>query len=307
MTKFRFKTLLIITSVFSSFAFAKTAAKTTKAPVSNSSSSASSSSSSSSSSAKPVATGKESAEPAAKPDAPKAVNFTAQDVWSKDLFEQDDNKVLVIQDRKYNKTKRLELGLDMGVTSATAFYNSYTVGLRSAYYLSEYWGVQGFVNKSFNTPSREKDQLDEYLLKSNFKSSKEFKAPEIFAGVGVLWNPIYGKFAWFRSRIIHFDIYGGLGVSYLKTSSTFNATQAPGDTRREGKDDSSFGTLANLGMRIFISKNLAWSTEVRNNIYQASYQATITGGGTPVAPRKVWQNNFQFTTGVSYLFNLGGY
>ncbi|MEZ4813967.1 MAG: outer membrane beta-barrel domain-containing protein [Bdellovibrionota bacterium] len=254
----------------------------------------------------------EKAVPAAQVEAPKAaekaVDFSAKDVWDKQLFERDDNKVLVIQDRKYNKTGRLEVGADLGMTSATAFYNSYTVGLRSAYYFNEYWGVQAFGNYSMNTDTNEKEQLESFLVTSGFKSTKEFLQPKFFGGIGVLWNPIYGKFAWFRSRIIHFDIYGGLGLSVLTMDSTFNKPAAGQGAQRKGSSQVAPGSLANLGIRIFINKNLAWTTEVRNNIYQAKYQATTSGGGaTPIGAKTVMQNNFQFVTGVSYLFNIAGY
>lgn len=243
----------------------------------------------------------------AAPAAPeKAVDFTAKDVWDKELFERDDNKVLVIQDRKYNKEGRLELGVDLGMTSATAFYNTYSFGVRSAYYFNEYWGLQWFGNYSINTDSKEKDQLDQYLSASGFSSTKEYKQPKLFTGIGVLWNPIYGKFAWFRSKIIHFDIYAGLGLSYLTTESSLSFTHL-GQTY-SGIDDSAIGSLANLGIRIFVAKGWSWTTEVRNNIYQAKYAKTRTGGlGAEIAAKDVWQNNFQFMTGVSYMFNVAGY
>src|SRR5262249_37230317 len=154
---------------------------------------------------------------------------------------------------------------DAGMTAATAFYNSYTFGLRSAYYFNEYWGIQAFGNYSLNSDTNEKKQLEDYLSANSFPSTKEFKQPRFFGGVGVVWSPIYGKFAWFRSRIIHFDIYGGLGLSVLTTQSTFNKSTVT-DTQ-SGSNDTSFGTLENIGLRIFLSKSFAWTTEVRNNIY----------------------------------------
>jgi outer membrane beta-barrel protein len=214
----------------------------------------------------------------------------------------------VIQDRKYNKQGRLEFGVDLGMTTASSFFNTYTFGARGAYYLNEYWGIQGFANYSLSTDSEEKRQLENFLVESNFNSSKEFLKPRLFTGLGVLWNPIYGKFAWFRSRIIHFDIYGGLGLSYLTMESEFNKPAAGQGTQRASSSQGSVGTLANLGIRIYLNKNMAWTTEARNNIYKATYQATTTGGGGGnIAAKDVWQNNFQFVTGVSYLFNIGGY
>jgi outer membrane beta-barrel protein len=261
---------------------------------------------SNSSSSAPAAT---AAAPLPTVEGSKAVDFSAKDVWSKDLFERDDNKVLVIQDRKYNKSGRLELGLDLGSTAATAFYNTYTGGARLAYYFNEYWGLQWFGNYSISTASREKEQLDNYFKASGFASTKEYKQPRLFTGLGVLWNPIYGKFAWFRSSIIHFDIYAGLGLSYLTTESSLNFTD--GIRTYKGYDDAAIGTLANLGLRVFLNKHLAWTTEIRNNIYQAKYADSKAGKGDPTSPeipsKKVMQNNFQFVTGISYMFNIAGY
>ncbi len=250
-----------------------------------------------------------SGEVAAPQAAEKSGDFSAKDVWDKELFERDDNKVLVIQDRKYNKEGRLELGVDLGMTSATAFYNTYSFGLRSAYYFSEYWGIQGFGNYSINSDTNEKEQLENFLTQSNFASTKEFLQPKFFGGLGVIWNPIYGKFAWFRSRIIHFDIYAGLGVSVLTMDSTFNKPASGAGAQKKGDSQTAIGSLANLGIRVFLSKNFAWTTEVRNNIYQAKYAATTSGGpgAVPIAAKKVLQNNFQFMTGVSYMFNIAGY
>lgn len=255
----------------------------------------------------PVAAPK-AAEPVA-PQAPeKAVDFSAKDVWDKELFERDDNKVLVIQDRKYNKTGRLELGLDAGMTSATAFYNTYSLGLRSAYYFNEYWGIQAFGTYSMNTDTNEKEQLENFLVTSNFQSTKEFLQPKLFGGVGVLWNPIYGKFAWFRSNIIHFDIYAGLGLSMLTMDSTFNKPASGAGSQRKGSSQTAIGSLANIGLRVFLTKNFAWTTEVRNNVYQAKYQQTTSGNGSQtIGAKTVLQNNFQFMTGVSYMFNIAGY
>lgn len=254
----------------------------------------------------PVA--KASGEVAAPQAADKAVDFTAKDVWDKELFERDDNKVLVIQDRKYNKEGRLELGLDLGMTSATAFFKTYSLGLRSAYYFNEYWGIQGFGTFSMNSDTNEKEQLENFLSSSNFQSTKEFLQPKFFGGLGVIWNPIYGKFAWFRSSIIHFDIYAGLGVSFLTMDSTFNKPASGAGAQRTGGSQNAIGSLANLGLRVFLSKNFAWTTEIRNNIYQAKYQETRSGNGSQtIGAKKVLQNNFQFMTGVSYMFNIAGY
>lgn len=231
----------------------------------------------------------------------KPVDFSAKDLWDKDLSERDDNKVIVIQDRKYNKAGRFEFGLDAGVTDASAFYNSYSFGARAAYYFSEYWGIQAFGNYSLNTDTNEKKQLQNYLSVSGFESTKEVQQPRLFTGIGAVWSPIYGKFAFFRSDIIHFDFFVGLGLSYLTTQQVFMPNGSTGKTQGYP------GTLENIGFRVFMNKHYTWTTEVRNNVYIAKYSATTSGGGKNlIEAQNVSSNNFQFMTGFSYLIGSGG-
>ncbi|NCN27700.1 outer membrane beta-barrel domain-containing protein [bacterium] len=227
---------------------------------------------------------------------PNTVEFSADNVWNVDIFEQEDHKVLVIQDRKYNKAKRLELGLEAGTFAASPFYSSYSYGGRVAYHLTEYLGIESFFNASSSSLNKHGKQISDFLSSRSFSSTKEFREPKWYTGVGVIWSPIYGKFAFFRSNIIHYDFHGVAGLSAVKTNS--NVLAANG-----GSDQTSLGTLFSLGMRVFLNKNWVWRFDARQAIYRVNFAPTSTGGNA----EKVTLINYQFTTGFSYMFNLGGF
>jgi outer membrane beta-barrel protein len=235
----------------------------------------------------------------------KPVDFSAKDIWNEKIHERPDHKVLVIQNRKFTKSGKFEIGLDFGNTLASAYHNTISGGVRSSYYFNEYWGLQAFVNASKSWFTKDGDQLEEFFQVHDFPSKKEFLEPEIYTGIGVLWNPIYGKFAFFRSNIIHFDIFAGLGVAALKVKSNFFESENT-NTNVEERSKTYIGSLANLGLRVFLTKHWIWTTEVRHTYYRADFQAVKADVGTAIRAEEttVGLNTWQITTGVSVL--LGG-
>jgi len=221
------------------------------------------------------------------------VDFSAKEVWDVDIFKDPSHKVLVIQDRKFTKAGRLELGLDGGTMNASPFYRTFTYGARTAYHFSEYYAAEAFFNASSGTLSKDGKQIDDFLKANNFQSVKEYQKPGIYGGVGLNWSPIYGKFAFFRKSIIHFDIFGLLGVSVMTSKS--NVTSAG------GKNQTHPGSLMGVGARVFLSNHFSLRADVRNNIYRSYFvsPSSATTGST------ITRSAFNFNFGVSYLFGSG--
>ena len=224
-----------------------------------------------------------------------ASDFQAKDVWqsdwNKDISSREDHKVLVIQERKFTKAKAWELGVHGGVNSNSAFYNSWCLGVNGGYHFSEYLGVEGFYNHSTSSSTQDADQINQFLDAYSFPSSKEYQKAVNFGGANVIWSPIYGKFAFFRSNIIHFDVFALLGVSVLTTESNISADKG-------GKNQTHPGSLAGLGTRVFLNQHTSLRLEMRNNIYRSDFAPVKTGGEGSTLTR----SQFQFTAGVSYLF-----
>lgn len=222
----------------------------------------------------------------------KKVDFSAKDVWDVDIFKDPANKVLVLQDRAFTKAGRFEVGVNAGVMAANPFYTSYAYGAHTAFHFTEYWGIDAYFEKFINSFSVDGEQVKEYLDNSGFSSRKEFQAPKWYGGVSAIWSPIYGKFAFFRRSIIHFDFFAVMGISFLAVESSVKD--------RGGRDQTNPGSLLGVGMRVFLNKHWSMRFDVKNNIYR-SYFAPNNKNGTGEGGN-VWRNSFQYTTGVSYMF-----
>lgn len=220
------------------------------------------------------------------------VEFSAKDVWDVDIFKDPANKVVVLQDRAFTKAGRFELGVNAGVMAANPFYTSIAYGAHAAFHFTEYWGIDAYFEKFANSFSVDGTQIKDYLDNSGFSSRKEFQAPKWYSGVGAIWSPIYGKFAFFRRNIIHFDFFAVFGLSFLAVDSSVKD--------RGGRDQTAPGSLLGVGMRVFFNKHWSLRFDVKNNIYR-SYFAPNNNSGTGEGGN-VWRNSFQYTTGVSYMF-----
>lgn len=231
----------------------------------------------------------------------KPVEFSAGDVWNNEIYGREDHKVIVLQDRKYNKAGGFEFGVHGGVTRASAFWNTLSYGAHLDYYFTEYLGVEGFYNTSTNTANADQKQLSDFF-QATFDTDiqKEYHKPTNFGGLSLIWAPIYGKFAFFRSNIIHFDFFGSLGAGYLQTvtnkTSSFNG-QVP------GRDQNMVTSLLGFGTRVFLQKNWSIRLDVRHaafNQYFAPNGNNVDLATNPGAT--LLRQNFQFSLGASFIF-----
>lgn len=70
--------------------------------------------------------------------------------------------------------------------------------------------------------------------------------------------PIYGKFALFDRHIVHYDFYALAGVSVLQTSRN---------------EDIKVAGVLGLGWRIYLTRWLAATYEVRDHLYVEKFNA----------------------------------
>jgi len=231
---------------------------------------------------------------------PPAVPFNATGVWDLDIYNQADHKVLIIQDRKYTKAKKIEVGLNLGITKASAYFNAISYGVLGAYHFDEYFGIEAFYNASSASGTREKRQLDTFLEAKGLSSTFEVQDPQSTFGANLIWSPIYGKFAFFRRNIIHFDIFaiGGFSVQGLGTNLTSQGA----------KEQNLFGSLLGVGTKVFLSKHFSLRLEAKNNIYRTYYFPVIKQDGSgdiQIPGKKVWWNAWHYLIGTSYTFGSG--
>lgn len=221
-------------------------------------------------------------------------DFNAEEVWQGDTFAKDDHKVLVIQDRRFTKSGRFDLGIFGGRTNSSAFYSSWNYGVGMGYHFNEYFGIDTFVSYHKNSLTEDGKQVNGFLKEYNFPSSKEFQEPKTYAGGALLWSPIYGKFAFFRRSIIHFDFFSTVGLSYLKTKTNIPGSQG-------GKDQGHLGSLLGVGMRVFMNDHFSLRFDVRNTIYKTTFAPLRAGQ----PGSKLTRSQYQYALGLYYLFGSG--
>lgn len=150
------------------------------------------------------------------------------------------------------------LGLNYYLTNVLA------VGLNGNWY----GGLN--VDSDFNFENRRATRvavpLNEYLANGN---------------VNFTYVPLYGKFAGFSKFIFHYDMYlvGGVGAMWSRPLAVID----PDNRKFDWSAKVSFN--AGLGLRVFINRWFAVTTELRDYIYPEKLEATT------VAPTAVQQRD----------------
>ena len=103
--------------------------------------------------------------------------------------------------------------------------------------------------------------------------------------INLVWSPIYAKLAWGTKAVVHFDVYGTIGVHGYLTQQL--------DV--DGGLGAAAGPSLGIGLKFFLSRMAALKIDLRDHISLESRR--YTGKFTA-------RNNFQFGIGVSFFTGL---
>jgi outer membrane beta-barrel protein len=131
------------------------------------------------------------------------------------------NEIQVVQNRKYTKAGKLEIGLLGGWVSADPFLNINAYGAFIGYHFSESIGVRALYWKesSSNTSGYTEVQTQDGIVVNT-------SAPKSLVGGEFQFTPVYGKVSLLGSSIVYYDLSLFAGVGRQQTESfgqTFNA------------------------------------------------------------------------------------
>jgi outer membrane beta-barrel protein len=160
-----------------------------------------------------------------------------------------EGEIVVVQPKDVLVQQRVELLPRFGVTINDSLITQFSLGGSLYYHITEdvYVGVT-FEWFDFEEIGGTTDTFDEVIRTT---STLPEVAPVTWVGSAeVGWTPIHGKFSLFDVTIVHYDIYGLLGVGAIDTIG----------------DPTVAGVLA-LGQRTFIGDWLALTIEVRDRAY----------------------------------------
>jgi outer membrane beta-barrel protein len=175
-------------------------------------------------------------------------------------------------ERDFVKHNRHEITLQAGYLVSDMLDGTFVVGAAYTYHLTEDAGIEasfGYSQVRSSVASRlERDRGVTVLPGSD----------NVFmAFTDLVWAPIHGKLRLFADRILHFDIYGVVGVGVIDNSTSFGAA-------------GQFG----LGLKTLLGKSWAVRLDVRDQLYRQQILAS-----------RNYVNDFSLTLGASVFLPTG--
>lgn len=199
-------------------------------------------------------------------DGTEEVSDATTDADEKGL-EQLRDAIRVIQQRPVLRRMRLELQVQTGLGLADVMFRNQLVSGNLRFHVAEDWSIAAsYIHYFSRTTSLHDTVANDYEL------FPEKSLHQWFAGGDVSWSPIYGKFNFFGKGIVQFDIslIVGAGVTVTSRSTDLKPT----------------GVLG-LGLRIFLTRWLAFTSEFRDHIFVEDFNA-----GNELVNHVIYQGGF---------------
>jgi outer membrane beta-barrel protein len=183
--------------------------------------------------------------------------------------------IAVIQKRFLPKTGRFEAFGALSSVLNDAFFMSFGLNLRLAYYFRERYGIE-LMALGLTTSER---QVTSDLRDKRGVVTTSLVTPKSYFGADFKWTPVYGKMAWRNRTITPFDLYFSFGAGSTSTN--------------QGSNDPTlhFGT----GQTFALTKASAFRWDFSWNTYQ-SKSSSSSSNTTSL------YNNLFISVGMSYFF-----
>lgn len=200
-----------------------------------------------------------------------------------------EKKIYVVQNRKYNKANRVELGTSYGVGMGETYRKQRQWLVQGMFYFNEHWGVKGFFFNNYNSVN---DAY--YAVRQVSNRVPAVRDTNSYVGGSVLWLPFYGKVNMFN-QIFYIDWHFEAGLGSAKTELDRN-TESTGAPIIEYANFSAFHWGS--GWKFFINRN--WGA--RLDFLATYYKAPSALNGTVAGSPDYTYDNYYVTLGASYTF-----
>lgn len=147
--------------------------------------------------------------PAVSPQNPETVDISDLE---EDYWRPNKDELEVVQNRRFEKKGRLEIGAHYGIYQGEDFEDSKSVGGSLTYNISNFWFVEGSYHK---ISSKDGEFLTSVQKQYGF--TPNFNREESQAALQLGWVPIYAKFSLLGQKISHFEMYLAAGPGLTKT------------------------------------------------------------------------------------------
>ena len=132
-------------------------------------------------------------------------------------------EISVIQRKYLPKTGRFQLNGSVGTVTNDPFFNSYALGARAGYFLSEAWGIE----LDYLSMSTSQRQVTRNIRNVKDVITDSLVSIKSYLGVHIVFVPFYGKMTFKNRSIIPFDFFftGGYGSTRIESSA---GAESPG-------------------------------------------------------------------------------
>lgn len=128
-------------------------------------------------------------------------------------------EISVIQKRFLPKTGRFQLFGGLTTVTNDPFFLTFGGVAKASYFMTEQWGLE---LNYFGLSTSNRQATDELREIQNV-STENLVYPKSFAGLDLMYIPIYGKMTWFNEKIVPFDLYFSAGYGTTNTQAGENA------------------------------------------------------------------------------------
>lgn len=199
-----------------------------------------------------------------------------------DYWRPNRDELEVIQNRRFDKKGRFELGLGYGIYQGGDYLNSRSLGASLSYHWNNAWATEVSALKVNNKNS---DFLTSVQQRYGF--SPDFNAIQSEYSAAMLWTPIYAKFSFLGKKISHFETYLGPGIGVTNTTATH------------------FTKIFQIGEKFFITDHcifrIEWKiSQFTDNVIATQGAPSKANGGPGFFDQSVTRNNIIF--GFGWLF-----
>lgn len=177
-----------------------------------------------------------------------------------------------VKERDFIKAGRHEISALGGYFVSDHFDGTFIIGRAYSYHLTEDVGVEA----SFGW-SRVRSSVAEKLEMDRGVAVLPPDDRMFLLFADVLWAPLHGKAQLFADTIVHFDLYGSLGVGLVDSSTSLGAAGQAG-----------------IGAKIFVDRAWAIRVDLRDHLYRQQVLAT-----------RQYVQDFSLTLGVSLFLPVG--
>jgi outer membrane beta-barrel protein len=199
-----------------------------------------------------------------------------------------DKKIYVVQNRKFTKASHFELSTGYGLGMGQAYRSTRQWIVRGTFYLSEHWGISGFLFNNYNSTNDNYAQLQQ--VSSVIPTVRDTNQ---YWGGSIMWLPFYGKINMFN-QIFYIDWHfeAGLGSASGEIDLNTHANSAPNI-----QTTSFTGYHWGSGWKFFITRHWA----ARLDFLTTYYKAPIMLKGADTGDTQTYDNEY-ITLGASYTF-----